>query len=471
MPKNIQIDCTILLLDLKNFRTTPQKSELNAVKAMIAIKDKQFFALLTNILEDGYLHTENIIVLDSKKGLIVKEGNRRIAILKILHGKIKIADLAIPANIVAKIKAVTAKWRKDNTKVSCLVFPESEADKADKIVALTHAKGEAAGRDRWTSVATARHNRDVNNKSEPALDLLEKYLLNGQNLTAQQKERWSGDYNLTVLADLINKIAPRTEAASTINLVAKYPKIKLRNALEEMMRDIGLELLTFPIIRNTITDFALPYGFSPVVPPAGTASTTTLGSSLTTPGTTPSSPGTGTSPTTTSPTTNNPTVTPSVAPPAPKAVAINDPKHVAQLLKKFAPRGKNREKVVLLRNELQKLKVKDNPVAFCFILRSMFEISAKAYCTDHTIVMVKSDGNDKSLVEILRLVTNHLTTNNRNTAMVKVLTGAMAEISNPNRLLSVTSMNQLVHNPKFSVIPNDICILFGNIFPLLEFMN
>jgi len=32
-------------------------------------------------------------------------------------------------------------------------------------------------------------------------------------------------------------------------------------------------------------------------------------------------------------------------------------------------------------------------------------------------------------------------------------------------------MNQLVHNELFSVQPQDICTLFGNVFPLLEAMN
>ena len=35
----------------------------------------------------------------------------------------------------------------------------------------------------------------------------------------------------------------------------------------------------------------------------------------------------------------------------------------------------------------------------------------------------------------------------------------------------VTSMNQLVHNQKFSIQAGDIAGLFGNVFPLLEAMN
>lgn len=46
-----------------------------------------------------------------------------------------------------------------------------------------------------------------------------------------------------------------------------------------------------------------------------------------------------------------------------------------------------------------------------------------------------------------------------------------AELAKPTGLLSVTSMNQLVHNPAFSVTASDISSLFNNIFPLLEALN
>lgn len=101
----------------------------------------------------------------------------------------------------------------------------------------------------------------------------------------------------------------------------------------------------------------------------------------------------------------------------------------------------------------------------------MFEISGKAYSTDHSLSMTKTGGKDKTLVEVLRGITAHLTNNNSNMQMVKVLHGAMTELGKSEGLLSVTSMNNLVHNPLFSIAPSDICILFGNVYPLLEAMN
>jgi hypothetical protein len=103
----------------------------------------------------------------------------------------------------------------------------------------------------------------------------------------------------------------------------------------------------------------------------------------------------------------------------------------------------------------------------------MFEVSAKAYCVDHkgAGLKVAKDGRDRSLVDVLRDITNHLTNDEKDKDALKVMHGAMTELARKDGLLSVTSMNQLVHNPNFSLRPGDIVVLFGNIFPLLEAMN
>ena len=479
MSKTEQIDVSKLNLDLNNFRTTPQKTEEDAIKAMIAIKPERFFAIMESIIDDGYLHTENIIVLDDSNQLIVKEGNRRIAAMKLIHKLHKLDDYLISDALQQKINKLDNNWYDENSKVPCSIFDLSDTTKVDKIIALTHGKGEKASRFSWTSVATARHNRDINNASEPALDLLEKYLQNGLNINNQQKDRWAGDYPLTVLAEALNKIASRFDLKTSSDLSKNYPKIKYRIELEELMRDIGLEIISFPKIRSK-DDFAVPYGILVPVPPAppftpqnntnrGVSPTSNNTNQIS--GQNPSKPNQPSTP-------PNSTATDGMQPTtgiegnipiAPKASATNDPKFVASLLRKFTPRGANRQKVVTLRDELKLLDIKKTPIAFCFLLRSIFEISAKAYATDNTIDIYDKKGREKSLLVLLTEITTKLTQNN--SAKEKVLHGAITELGRPEGLLSVTSLNQLVHNPIFLVTSNDICTLFGNIFPLLEEMN
>jgi hypothetical protein len=121
------------------------------------------------------------------------------------------------------------------------------------------------------------------------------------------------------------------------------------------------------------------------------------------------------------------------------------------------------------------LNIEKTPMAFCFLLRSAFEISAKEYCKENGIATKKTKttgiSQNKSLAELLQAVVKHLTDNGKNQSMQKVFHGAQTEIAASEGLLSVTSLNQLVHNPNFSIAPIDICTKFGNIFPLLEAMN
>lgn len=464
MATNKAVEVSKLKLDLKNYRTVPQRSEKNAIAAMIAIKPERFFAIIESLISDGYLPTENLIVLDNN-GMVVKEGNRRLGALKIIHGIYKPSDFSIPDNIKAKITSIPQSWKKENLKIPCTVYKISEVDKVSRIVNLTHAKGEKASRFKWGSIATARHNRDEKNANEPTLDLLEKYLKKGQNLTVQQKSRWAGDFPLTVLNEAIRVILDRIGYATIKDLAKAYPKCNYKDEIEGIIRAIGLEIFGYKEIRDKNTDFALPYGI-PLSQPTQTPTSggTQTKSTATNTGKT-SGKGTkaaqktssaGKSPTSTKPA---------------GSFAIADPKQVTVTLKKFNPKGSNRQKVITLRDELINIKLAKNPLAFCFLLRSIFEISAKIYCKENSISTTKSGGRDKKLVEILRSATNHITQNDPKSPMVKVLHGAMAEMAKPNGMLSVTSMNQLVHNPKFSVIPKDVAVLFGNIYPLLEAMN
>ncbi len=457
MPKMEAVPVKTLALDLANFRTVRQTDELAAVEAMISTSPDRFWALTDSLLRDGYLPTENIIVLRAgTNGLTVKEGNRRIAALKLIHGLLPANKLSVPDEIAQRIGEVTSAWRRANKTAPCTIYDAADAAIVDRIVTLAHGKGEKASRDQWNAVARARHNREENGASEPALDLLEKYLQHGKNLTPTQAARWAGNYPLSVLAEAMKRLAPRIGLKSSPALADHYPNIKYRDALEAILHDIGLVRLGFDNIRSKELDFAV--GIPAATKPSSSTASGSTGSGSSGPANTAggTSGGAGSKPS---------------APPKPKAVSITDPKGVRKILREFEPRGKNREKVVTLKDEAKRLDIVKTPIAFCFLLRSMFEISAKAYCKDHALSIKKISGQEKSLADLLRDITKHLTGNNADKEMTKALHGAIAELASTDSFLSVTSMNQLVHNPKFSVTPSHVATLFGNVFPLLEAMN
>lgn len=412
---------------------------------------------MESLLTDGYHPTENILVLAGGKSgtdMEVKEGNRRIAALKLIHGYATRPPITLPTHIETMIAGLSDGWKNANRVVPCALYQQGEAEVVDRIVQLTHGKGEKAGRDKWGALPRARHNRDRNRASEPGLDLLEKYLRHGQNITPSQKQRWAGEYNLSVLDEAAKRLAPRMSLASSRELADSYPKIKFRPALEQILHDIGSEMVGFEEVRTA--DFAVADGI-----PAPTSQTSPTGSS--------SGSGQGTS----SGAQQSSKSSKSVA--KRRAVSIDDPRAVSRALRKFMPVGNNREKVVKLLNEAKTLSVERYPLAFCFLLRSMFEISAKAFCKDNAKSggpsMSKAGGEDRQLVDVLREITKYLTKNNKDKVMVRALHGAMTDLGNPAGLLSVTSMNQLIHHPKFVIDGRSVSTVFANIFPLLEAMN
>jgi hypothetical protein len=392
--------------------------------------------------------------------------------MKIIHGIVPAQEFSLPSHISEKISSLNREWKKLNAEVPCTIYAAHEAAAADRIVTLTHGKGEKAGRLRWSAVARARHNRDKSKSAEPALDLLEKYLEKGKNLSQAQSARWAGEYPLTVLEEAIKRVAPRLGLKSGPDVAKAYPKINNRTGLEELLLDIGLGNIKFKNVRAD--SFGEKYGMPPDQPPS-----------------TPDGSGQNDQDSSKKPegeeggrqdeyggqsNGQDEKIPPMTGGKKGKnAHPAYDPRAVSALLRKFKPKGAGREKLATLLEELKKIDVMATPHAFCFILRSIFEVSAKAYCADHSKnggpKASDSNGNDKKLVNVLREVVNHLTLNRKDKGMERVLHGAMTEMAVPEGILSVTSLNQLVHNPRYVINGTNVCNVFANVFPLLEEMN
>lgn len=454
----------LLRIDLNNFRTVPQKNEISALRTMIAIAPEKFWGLMESLLEDGYLPNENVIVLKEKESgnLIVKEGNRRIGCLKLIHGLLAYPDM--PSHIRNAIEVKDSDWLTENLVVPCAVYAAKDEAIVDRIVSLTHGKGQKAGRDGWETIARARHSRDKDGKSEAGLDLFEKFLQHSTNFSPDQAERWSGSYVLTVLDEAIKRAAPRFGVKTARELADTYPKVAHLKILNELIKDIGLETIRFNDIRNPNLDFfADRYGLADPSATTNTAGSVAAGSGAAGSGAAGSSGvatvGRGT---------KSGGASGSGTRGAGKAAPLGDPKSVKKCLKTYAPRGKEQHKLATLVDELKSLKVEQTPHAFCFVLRSIFEIAGKQYFEKNGLSLLKS-GKDKTLFEILKESTAHLTLGKpKMDPMVKKLHGALHELGKAHGILSVTSMNQLVHNPRFSPNAGDICIVFHNVFPLLE---
>jgi hypothetical protein len=457
-----------LVLDQKNYRTVRQDSEQHALHALVTIDPDYFWGIAASLLDNGYVATENILVIDAeKKGdpHIVKEGNRRVGALKMAHGLLKIDDLDVPESIETKLNALTPEWKQANAQIPCLVYGRAEAYEIARVVGLIHGARQLASRLPWNPVAKARQNRDELGAAEPTLDFLEAYLRDGKNLDSIEKEKWTGVYPITVLEEALGKIRERLGFTSIAQFAKTYPKIgKYRSGVERMVHDTGVGSLGFSEIRNKDFDFAaVRYGLPVPQPPA---SASTAATTSTTDGSSKQNASAGA--TSTQGKSNMSTGKGSKGP---RAVGLEDKRSVQRVLRNFHPGGKHREKLVTLIEEARLLNLDQNKYAFCFILRSMFELSVKAYAKDHKSANIKlMDGSsERPLRKLLGDIANHMMQGNPE--VQKAVKPAFVELSNSKSILSVDSLNQLVHHPNHSITTAELCVVFHRVFPLLQAMN
>lgn len=469
-----------LVLEQKNYRTQIQQNQESAVQALIQVGEDRFWGSFKSLSEEGYTLTENVIVVETAEGKIVKEGNRRVACLKLLHGMLKVVDL--PARRVVEIQSVTNDWKEQNRTVPCIVYGSSESNTVSQLVSRIHARDEPAGRKEWPAIAKTRFDKDAHGKASLALDLVEKWLRIGENLEGEEALKWGGEYSITVLKEALHRLAMRLGYATQAELVSAYPGSK-QTLIERFLREIGSEVIGFKHIRDDEGFWAERFppeasesmaraavSEHPVPPPASAATGQRR------PGNAKSSSSSNSGEPTPQQSGNQsiPASGASTKRRQRRATPVNDSRTVAKKLRGLYVRDQNREKVASLLVELKTLKADKHPLAFCFLLRSLFETSAKAYCLDHAddgLTMQKPDGSDKKMVTVFNEIIGHLDSRITDRPRKAALHGARTELNKPQGILSVTSTNQLIHNPSFSTSGSDIAVVFNNIYPLLEEMN
>jgi len=447
MPTLQHLPVSGLLLDLNNFRTLPQDTEVEAVQAMITVDAKHFWGLMESLIDDGFTPTENIVVSMGKDGsTLVREGNRRTAVLKLCHKLLPIDDLDIPKPLADKLSALSPDWFAANEKVPCAVFSPIEESAVKKVVSRVHGANEASSRAGWESIAKARHNRDGNQGSEPGLDILDEFLRTSRELTPLEVQLWAAGYPITVLDEALKRLAPRMGYKTSREVGDTYPKLgAFRKPFDAIIKAIGDGLIGFDRGADDGRGVRGPnFGVSAGIPspnnngsasnPQGTPTAPTspppppAGGSVVPPG--PAAPGF-----------NSPPPAPPPAPPPPPkrkliATPINDPRTVKRELKRLVPRGSERAKVASLIQELKDLKIEKTPHAFCYVLRSVFELSARAYCNDHPSPtgpkFTNNQGEPRYLKDILVDIITHLATDHATGKKVQsisqMLHGASTEL-------------------------------------------
>lgn len=454
--ENKKIAIRNLMLDKDNFRHPHADSEIEIVNLLNTANGTLYHGLLKSFLAEGYLPTENILVIKvGQTGYRVAEGNRRVSLLKLIHGLIDVEATNLSQTLKNDIHNAPTQLKRDTGAVSCSVYSEEETEKVRKIVARIHAKGSDAARCPWDAIGKARQNRSEGG-SEPALDLLERVIATDRTLTDDERYFWQLNYPLTILQEILPKIAGIL-GVSTSAVVSGCAVGSYGPALTSIVLGIGRKTIHFQDIRNS--DFLDQHGIRSAR--GGRPDT--------------SSPAAGQSQQDQAGSTTNETLG-GVRRPRMQSIHAR----LRKCLREICVFGNDREKIKKLINEMIALDAEKTPLIFAYSLRSLIDISAHAYAEENNIPVSHPAGAHGetvgySLASVLAQVKDHIVSNRPNWAVrtnKKGLENALRHCTQTSlSFLSISDLNCLVHDRSSIVTPQLLEAEVPVIVPLIKAMN
>ena len=140
-----------LALDRSNPRLVTMEGPPDDVRIISQLyRAGELGELLQSIAANGYLDIEPLIVLESDNQLIVLEGNRRLAAIRLFREPCLVSKLAQRERLRIKLPTISAKHRKTLEEVS--VYRVETRNEANSYIGFKHINGAA----KWDSYAKAR---------------------------------------------------------------------------------------------------------------------------------------------------------------------------------------------------------------------------------------------------------------------------------------------------------------------------
>lgn len=232
-----RISLKSLLLDESNPRIKAVHSQSACLQAIYDDKPEQFKKLLNSIIEKGFFKGENILVVrhpDISSKYIVMEGNRRISALKLLHNDAReIKKCKASKDLHKHITKFPAKVKEETKYVYCTIYEPDELNSLYNEISTRHLSNQTS-RLEWPPVRKAKRDRDINNVYSPALELIEKYLVDHPENTVE----WELRYPITILEDYLKPLAEFLGYSDAKQLANVYPDEATKSTIDKLMVDI-----------------------------------------------------------------------------------------------------------------------------------------------------------------------------------------------------------------------------------------
>jgi hypothetical protein len=156
-----------LLLDVRNPRHEQVASQRDAIAALITGQRQKLVALASDILEFGMSPIDVLLVIRAGRNYTVLEGNRRLAVLKMLFNP----NLARDTVIATQIERLARKGSGPAT-LDCAIAPTRRD--AEHWMELRHGRGfEGAEVVPWNALAANRFSQNPGREASAAIRFLE----------------------------------------------------------------------------------------------------------------------------------------------------------------------------------------------------------------------------------------------------------------------------------------------------------
>jgi hypothetical protein len=239
----VTVSITDLFIDPENPRfASIHEGQADAIEAMVNRLGDKLLALGRDVVDNGTDPTSLPLIVPiagNKSQYTVREGNRRVVVLKLLHNP----DLAAEAWTASRVKRLRALANELKThpirEIRCVVVKDEKA--ANHWIALRHrGEAEGAGLVGWGNEESQRFDARAGNKSIElqALD----FVTEKGKLDESTRRKLASQFPLTNLARLLSNsevLAALGLEKHGTELVTKYPDAEVLKGLTRVVADIA----------------------------------------------------------------------------------------------------------------------------------------------------------------------------------------------------------------------------------------
>lgn len=248
-----QIDLKIkdLILDHDNPRITHAAGQQEALQKIVSDQKSKLVKLAQSIAEHGMNPMDRMLVLRSNQTptrYIALEGNRRVAVFKILTKPAVMSGLEMPDPMKRIFERLAKTFKKSLVEpLPCFELSSREASRY--WLNLRHNKGhEGAGVDDWKSYAKRRFEGKV-----PSMQVLD-LVIDQSGLTPAERASITEKFPTSTLERLIDNTAVRAQLGIEVKdgkIVTKLPAVEVAKSLKKIVLDLATKKIQVGELMKT----------------------------------------------------------------------------------------------------------------------------------------------------------------------------------------------------------------------------